>query len=44
VIVLYLSLAFEWRMATAALIALLHDIVITVGVYALLRSRSARRR
>ena len=37
VIVLYLSLAFEWRMATAALIALLHDIVITVGVYALLR-------
>ena len=37
VIVLYLSLAFEWRMATAALIALLHDIVITIGVYALLR-------
>ncbi|HEX5189068.1 MAG TPA: protein translocase subunit SecF [Streptosporangiaceae bacterium] len=37
VIVLYLSIAFEWRMATAALIALLHDIVITVGVYALLR-------
>ncbi|HEX2318354.1 MAG TPA: protein translocase subunit SecF [Streptosporangiaceae bacterium] len=37
VIVLYLSLAFEWRMATAALIALIHDIVITVGVYALLR-------
>src|SRR6266567_5558663 len=37
VIVLYLSLAFEWRMATAALVALLHDIVITVGVYALLR-------
>jgi preprotein translocase subunit SecF len=37
VIVLYLSLAFEWRMATAALVALLHDIVITVGVYALAR-------
>jgi preprotein translocase subunit SecF len=37
VIVLYLSIAFEWRMATAALVALLHDIVITVGVYALLR-------
>ncbi len=37
VVVLYLSLAFEWRMATAALIALLHDIVITIGVYALLR-------
>ena len=37
VIVLYLSLAFEWRMASAALVALVHDIVITVGVYALLR-------
>ncbi len=37
VIVLYLSLAFEWRMATAALVALLHDIVITIGVYALAR-------
>ncbi len=35
VIVLYLSIAFEWKMATAALVALLHDIVITVGVYAL---------
>jgi len=37
VLVLYLSIAFEWRMASAALIALAHDIVITVGVYALLR-------
>ncbi|HVB44343.1 MAG TPA: protein translocase subunit SecF [Streptosporangiaceae bacterium] len=37
VIVLYLSVAFEWRMATAALVALAHDIVITVGIYALLR-------
>ena len=37
VIVIYLSIAFEWRMATAALVALLHDIVITVGIYALLR-------
>jgi len=37
VIVVYLSIAFEWRMATAALVALAHDIVITVGVYALLR-------
>jgi preprotein translocase subunit SecF len=35
VIVIYLSIAFEWKMATAALIALAHDIVITVGVYAL---------
>jgi preprotein translocase subunit SecF len=35
VIVLYLSVAFEWRMAGAALVALLHDIVITIGIYAL---------
>jgi preprotein translocase subunit SecF len=35
VIVLYLSIAFEWRMAAAAFVALLHDIVITIGVYAL---------
>ena len=34
-IVIYLSIAFEWRMASAALIALAHDIVITIGVYAL---------
>jgi preprotein translocase subunit SecF len=35
VIVIYLSIAFEWRMAIAALVALAHDIVITIGVYAL---------
>jgi preprotein translocase subunit SecF len=35
VIVIYLSIAFEWKMAVAALVALAHDIVITVGVYAL---------
>jgi preprotein translocase subunit SecF len=35
VIILYLSVAFEWRMATAALVALAHDVLITVGVYAL---------
>jgi preprotein translocase subunit SecF len=35
VIVLYLSIAFEWKMAAAAFVALLHDILITVGVYAL---------
>ncbi|MGK5529270.1 protein translocase subunit SecF [Streptomyces sp. URMC 129] len=34
-VVIYLALAFEWRMALAALIALIHDITITVGVYAL---------
>ncbi|MFD0686330.1 protein translocase subunit SecF [Actinomadura fibrosa] len=30
----YLSLAFEWRMAVAALVALVHDLVITAGIYA----------
>ncbi|MDI3420222.1 protein translocase subunit SecF [Streptomyces luteolus] len=33
--VIYLAIAFEWRMAVAALIALIHDITITVGIYAL---------
>jgi preprotein translocase subunit SecF len=35
VIVIYLSIAFELRMAIAALIALIHDLVITTGIYAL---------
>ena len=35
VIVIYLSIAFEWKMAVAAFVALIHDIVITTGVYAL---------
>jgi preprotein translocase subunit SecF len=35
VIVIYLSIAFEWKMAIAAFVALIHDIVITIGVYAL---------
>ncbi|WP_171170268.1 protein translocase subunit SecF [Streptomyces sp. I05A-00742] len=34
-VVIYLALAFEWRMAVAALVALIHDLTITVGVYAL---------
>jgi preprotein translocase subunit SecF len=35
VIVIYLSIAFEWKMASAAFVALMHDILITVGIYAL---------
>jgi len=35
VIVLYLSIAFEWKMAVSAFIALLHDLVIATGIYAL---------
>ncbi|TMQ90826.1 protein translocase subunit SecF [Actinomadura soli] len=30
----YLSVAFEWRMAVAAVVALIHDLVITAGIYA----------
>ncbi len=32
---LYISLRFEWKMALGAMIALVHDVVITAGVYAL---------
>ena len=35
VIVLYLSIAFEWKMAVAAFVALIHDLVIATGMYAL---------
>jgi len=35
VIVLYLTIAFEWKMAVAAFVALIHDLVIATGVYAL---------
>ncbi|HUK73635.1 MAG TPA: protein translocase subunit SecF [Streptosporangiaceae bacterium] len=35
-IVLYLTIAFEWKMAAAAIIKLLHDILIAVGIYALI--------
>ncbi|MBA3620409.1 MAG: protein translocase subunit SecF, partial [Acidothermales bacterium] len=34
-VVLYLSLAFEWKMAVSAVVALIHDLVITAGIYAL---------
>lgn len=34
-VTVYLAVAFEWRLAVGALTALLHDLVITVGVYAL---------
>jgi preprotein translocase subunit SecF len=32
---LFLAIYFEWRFALAALIALAHDIIITVGIYAI---------
>ena len=34
-VVIYLSLRFEWRMAVAALATLVHDVVVTAGIYAI---------
>ena len=34
-VVAYISLRFEWRMAASALVTLLHDVIVTIGVYAL---------
>ena len=35
-LVVFLSLYFEWKMALAAILALVHDLVITVGIYSLI--------
>jgi preprotein translocase subunit SecF len=35
VVAAYLAFRFEWKMAVAAIVAVAHDIVITVGVYAI---------
>ena len=32
-IALYISLRFEWRMALTALLAMIHDVAISVGIY-----------
>jgi preprotein translocase subunit SecF len=34
-IAIYVTFRFEWKMAVGALVAMLHDVVITAGVYAL---------
>ena len=34
-VTIYISIRFEWRMALAALLTLLHDVVVTIGIYAL---------
>ncbi|MDQ1629297.1 MAG: preprotein translocase subunit SecF [Actinomycetota bacterium] len=34
-VIVFLSLYFEWKMAVAAMIALVHDLVITAGIYSL---------
>jgi preprotein translocase subunit SecF len=36
-VALYISLRFEWRMAIAALVAVVHDVIGSVGVYSVLR-------
>ena len=33
---IYIAFTLEWRMAVGAIVALLHDIILTVGVYAIL--------
>jgi preprotein translocase subunit SecF len=35
VLAAYLALRFEWKMSAAAIVAVVHDIIFTVGVYAL---------
>ena len=35
VVVMYISFRFEWKMAIAALIAVIHDLLVTAGVYSL---------
>ncbi|MPZ88830.1 MAG: protein translocase subunit SecF [Nitriliruptorales bacterium] len=35
-VVAYIALRFEWRMAVAALVTLVHDVVVTIGIYALI--------
>jgi preprotein translocase subunit SecF len=37
VVTIYVSLRMEFKMAVAALVALLHDLIITAGIYALAR-------
>jgi len=34
---IYISLRFEWKMAVAAMAAVVHDILVTVGVYSIFR-------
>jgi len=36
-ITVYISFRFEWKMAVAALVAVVHDILITIGIYSISR-------
>jgi preprotein translocase subunit SecF len=35
VVMIYLAVRFEWKMAAAAMAAMIHDLVVTMGVYSL---------
>jgi preprotein translocase subunit SecF len=35
VVALFISFRFEWRMALAAIVAMLHDVLITIGIYSI---------
>ncbi len=35
VVVVYISFRFEWKMAIAALVAVIHDLLVTAGIYSL---------
>ena len=34
-VIIYLSIRFEWKMALSAIIALIHDLIITAGIYSI---------
>jgi preprotein translocase subunit SecF len=34
-VIIYLSIRFEWKMAVSAIIALIHDLIITAGIYSI---------
>ena len=34
-VALFISIRFEWRVALASIIAMLHDVAISVGIYSL---------
>jgi preprotein translocase subunit SecF len=35
ILAIYISLRFEWKMAVGALVAVIHDVLITVGIYSI---------
>src|SRR5580765_1644221 len=36
-VAIFISIRFEWRMALAAILAMIHDVVISVGIYSMLQ-------